>query len=286
VNALSASLVAAFVTFVLTGIATYVTTRRNLQLQFDASLRDLRIGVYKKLWTELQPLAKYSRAKEELSFADARRLSAALRTWYFEEGGLFLSGPTRSDYFALQDGLLEVTGARGTADGDGDGQELTDAEFEFLRVLGSRVRTGMTRDVGTRRTFVFRRVDAPDRLPATPVYREEPKPSEVREKPRARRLEILVSRGLRPSIRRPFGMRPSGLLVDSERIGVPDEAWDPVRMAVTTARIPDRGKDRRILLIDDDLIIEGPKGWAPRSQGRPGPVLWKRGDETPEDGHS
>ena len=136
-SALYASLLTALVTFVLTGTATYFTTRRNLQLQFDASLRDLRIDVYKKLWEDLSVLAKYARTKERLSTADARSLSAALRRWYFKEGGLFLSEATRGDYFALQDGL-ELIGRRDrTAEGHEDSL-LSDAEFEFLRAREPR----------------------------------------------------------------------------------------------------------------------------------------------------
>jgi hypothetical protein len=56
---LMASLITALVTFVLTAAGTYITTRRNLQLQFDASLRDLRIEAYKELWKHLKVLAKY-----------------------------------------------------------------------------------------------------------------------------------------------------------------------------------------------------------------------------------
>jgi len=95
----------------------------------------------------LAPLAKYGRPNA-LSHTETSDLIAALRTWYFETGGLVLSSDARHDYFALQD-ALELALARPE-------RELGADEDEFLRVLGSRLRTAMTRDVGTRRTFVFR----------------------------------------------------------------------------------------------------------------------------------
>ena len=46
-SALAASLLALFVTAVLAILGTYYTARRNLQTEFDTSLRDLRIAAYK-----------------------------------------------------------------------------------------------------------------------------------------------------------------------------------------------------------------------------------------------
>lgn len=132
VSALNASLVIALVTFVLGGATTYLTTRQSLQMQFDASLRDLRLDAYRALWKELEPLAKYSAPAGHSTVPRIRTLSEALRRWYFEEGGLVLSVATRTDYFALQDGLLQVITSREAVQ-DGDRQPLTDAEFEFVR---------------------------------------------------------------------------------------------------------------------------------------------------------
>ncbi len=144
---LSVSLVTALVGAVLASIGTYVAARRDLQLKFDDSLRDLRITRYEQLWKELKPLAKYGRPTA-LSHEQIADLIAAVTTWYFDTGGLVLSSEAREDYFALQDGL-EFALARPP-------DELNADDDEFLRVLASRLRTAMTRDVGTRRTFIFR----------------------------------------------------------------------------------------------------------------------------------
>jgi hypothetical protein len=100
-------------------IAAYAGTRHRiraeLESKYDAALRDLRLAVYPDLWGALEPLAKY--AREPLGYPtrdDILDLTATLRRWYFETGGLYLSA---------------------------------------LRVLGSRLRTRLTYDVGTRRPF-------------------------------------------------------------------------------------------------------------------------------------
>lgn len=120
-------------------------------------------------------------------------------------------------------------------------------------MLGSRLRTGMTRDVGTRRTFLFRGVDAPDPLLQAGRYRE--RTLEHLPGTRRRSLTLLVTR----SARGPFAERPSELVVDGTRIQVEEGGWDPGRMAVTT-RVPGSGTGRRLLLIKRDELVEGRRG--------------------------
>jgi hypothetical protein len=137
-------------------IAAYAGTRHRiraeLESKYDAALRDLRLGVYPDLWHALEPLAKYSRDPPGLLGRDEiTGLSVALRKWYFEKGGLYLSAETREAYFDLQDGLTVVVGSpRWTA---AEGEEVDEYTFEALRRLGSWLRTSLTYDVGTRRPF-------------------------------------------------------------------------------------------------------------------------------------
>src|SRR4051794_3392604 len=141
-------------TFVL-GIATnWATTRRTLALQYDTELRRERLEVYADLWSRLEVLNKYGRASSRLSRTDAETLVDDLKRWYFQVGGLFLSEPTREDYFALQDALQH---ALATSRRDSAGLAAADdAAFEFVRVRSSRLRTSLTRDVGTRKTLKLR----------------------------------------------------------------------------------------------------------------------------------
>jgi hypothetical protein len=259
-TALVASIITAVVTAVLAAVGTYVTTRRNLQIQFDASLREMRIAAYKPLWARLGGLAKYARP-EPLSMDEAQELAVTLRDWYFETGGLFLSQETRRDYFALLDGL-EVLPRRTS------GATLRVEDDELLRVLGSRLRTGMTRDVGTRRTFIFREdTDRARQLKRVHTYVEEGGGRRLRIAPRPWQRLPLIGR-LIPG--HPI------LCIDGR---APRARWDPSRLAfVATAPDPDdrNRMDERVFLIEAGHVIEGPGGWE-RGDARPRgkSVIWR-----------
>lgn len=266
VTTLVVSLITALASAVLAGAGTYFTTRRDLQLKFDASLRDLRIGAYNELWKELEDLAKYGRP-DPLSKSEAQRLRDTLRTWYFHTGGLVLSTDTRQDYFTLLDGLeLVISGTAG---------EVRDEDDEFLRVLGSRLRTAMTRDVGTRRTFVFRGdAERDERWPATQTYVADS----------GQELVITARRRLR--VVRGFKLRRR-LISDEPEPRLPGGAklvrWDPARKALTlrVARgSPDDGNlEERIFLVEDEYVVEGPRGWRRGDDARRSPsTIWRKRD--------
>ena len=259
-TALVASIITAVVAAILAAVGTYVTTRRNLQIQFDASLREMRIAVYKPLWSRLAGLAKYARP-EPLSRDEALELAETLRDWYFETGGLFLSQETRRDYFALHD-ALEVVPRRTS------GETLSVEDDELLRVLSSRLRTGMTRDVGTRRTFIFREDAARARQVARPhTYVEEGGGRRLRIAPRPWQRLPLIGR-LIPG--------PPVLCIEGR---AQRARWDPARLAfVAAAPDPDDSSriDERVFLIEAGHVIEGPGGWErgdTRARGKS--VIWR-----------
>jgi hypothetical protein len=272
VTTVGISIITAVVTAVLAVAGTYLTTRRDLQLKFDESLRDLRVGAYKELWQHLGQLAKYGRP-EALSKSQAQTLRDSLRTWYFHTGGLVLSSSTRQDYFTMLDGLELVIGRPENI--------ISDQDDEFLRILGSRLRTAMTRDVGTRRTFIFR--GDPER--------EEP-PLHKRtylEDGGSRTLEISPKRRLNLAqlIRFPPRVIASGkpdLRMTNAKLLRWD--WDPARRALTVrvAAGPGDGdvEERLFLLEDKDrYIVDGPKGWG-RGEAvrRAQSVIWREHDHT------
>ena len=121
------------------GIAgTAYKSRKELESKYDIDLRKKRIDVYKKLWSELQVLAKYS--PPPFSRETVEQLSVAMRCWYFEQGGVFLSKRARNAYFDLQEALVQTL-------------ELLDDPAplrELLRKRGSTLRTAMAEDVATR----------------------------------------------------------------------------------------------------------------------------------------
>jgi hypothetical protein len=122
-----------------------LASRQRIEVEYDIALRKHRIEAYQALWKILEPLAHYS-PPSAVTYAVARDLSQALRSWYFEVGGLFLSEGSREAYFDLQKGLGGVIK-----------EPLEDAHvplgpqrFERLRAVASRLRTASTRDVATR----------------------------------------------------------------------------------------------------------------------------------------
>jgi hypothetical protein len=124
----------------------YWKVKKDLEAQYDKDLRADRLRAYCALWKLLQPLAKYSRPGP-VTPSSLGKLSADLRRWYFETGGIFLSKRTRDEYFALQDELsAKAADARAHPD-----LELTDPDVGIIQKQGSRLRTATTVDVGSRR---------------------------------------------------------------------------------------------------------------------------------------
>jgi hypothetical protein len=134
---------------VVGAIATYLVAilklRRELEYKYDTDLRDKRIPQYLELWKLLEDLAKYARPKR-LTFDDLSTLTASLRQWYFEKGGLFLFDKSRDVYFALQDEIKAALDKSNAPQSDVD-----EPTYEKLREAGSALRTALTQDVGTRK---------------------------------------------------------------------------------------------------------------------------------------
>ena len=129
---------------------------KDLEADYDRELRGARIAAYRALWTLLEPLARYA-PPGPLTAAVAADLASALRGWYFQTGGLFLSDESRRAYFALQEvraaALAPTPNGTPPAAPAGDpAGELGGATRTALRRAGSALRTATARDVGTRRT--------------------------------------------------------------------------------------------------------------------------------------
>lgn len=138
-----------------TGVATAVVTlrkiRRELETQYDLTLRSERLAAYRQLWRLLEPLAKYMRPAPVTDKA-LETLAGNLRRWYFHTGGIFLSTSSREAYFALLD---ELSLRRALSNGGHD--EVPLEVFQRLRTKGSRLRTALAADVQTRRASALAR---------------------------------------------------------------------------------------------------------------------------------
>ncbi len=130
----------------LTGVVlALLGSRQRLEVEYDIELRKHRIEAYQALWKILEPLAYYS-PPSAVTYAVASDLSQALRSWYFEVGGLFLSEGSREAYFDLQKGLGGVI----KEPIDARYRPLGPRRFDRLRSLASTLRTASTQDVATR----------------------------------------------------------------------------------------------------------------------------------------
>jgi hypothetical protein len=128
-------------------VGALIKFRKDLEAEYDKDLRSKRIDVYKALWNPLQILARYDRPKP-LTPRTLEELSVAMRKWYFEVGGLYLSEDTRKCYFNLKQRLQDVRD-RATSAPD---EEVNPSDQQVLLQAASLLRAQLTFDVGTRKT--------------------------------------------------------------------------------------------------------------------------------------
>lgn len=141
------SIVSGLVGASITYLFAILKLRKELEIKYDTDLREKRIPQYLELWKLLEALAKYARPKQ-LTIDDLHKLTASLRQWYFEKGGLFLSDRSRDTYFGLQEAIKEILSGRTHQAPE---SEIDESTYETLRAKGSTLRTALTRDVGTRK---------------------------------------------------------------------------------------------------------------------------------------
>ena len=115
----------------------------NTRLQRD--VQSLRLAPYGELWKLLKPLARYD-LPEPLTVAMLDSLSIALRDWYFDIGGLFLSEHSRGPYFELKELLRTMTAQKRQQTDLG----LSNDEVAQVLAAASALRTQLAKDLGTR----------------------------------------------------------------------------------------------------------------------------------------
>jgi hypothetical protein len=126
--------------------------RKDLEAKYDASLRELRLKAYGPLWSLTKPLALFARGTYPTQ-KQLEALAVSLRDWYFDSGGLYMSEGARDAYFRLQRALRALASSNRWR--DDRLHEIDPDTFEYLRRIGSRLRTMLTLDVGTRNPFAF-----------------------------------------------------------------------------------------------------------------------------------
>jgi len=110
----------------------------------DQALRASREGVYKTLWKKTEKLPKWPR-NDSLTYQELKALSSELQSWYFGEGGIYLSESARGIYSGVQEAIERLL----------PGKDLTlpvsDPDYEVIRAQCSRLRTELTKDLYSRR---------------------------------------------------------------------------------------------------------------------------------------
>ena len=147
------AVVTGLVSGVLSSALTYFSTRSKIRLdmrvEYDKSLHEKRLALYKDLWPKTEPLARFS-PHCILTYNILKNVTEELRRWYFNEGGIYLSKRSRKPYFALKRELqrvLEDDHLVKQPDGPID-TKLRDAVLD----AASRLRTSLADDVRARRS--------------------------------------------------------------------------------------------------------------------------------------
>ena len=130
----------------LTAIVTSVVSGAvSARAKTDEGLRTQRLEAYPALWRLTGTLSQWPRTHP--TWSDVGRIHSELRHWYYGVGGMFLSERARhlyGDVQALAAHLLEHRS--GTMD-----QDVSDTEYESLRLTCSWLRTSLALDLETRR---------------------------------------------------------------------------------------------------------------------------------------
>lgn len=146
------SLLTGLVSGALTAVITYFVTlskaRLELTVEYDKELRKSRLEAYQKLWKIMKPLARYSPEKP-LTRELVKQTSEAMRDWYFDAGGIFLSRASREPYFALKREMQAIIDNASL-------QEAMDAPLakdltHALHERGTSLRASLSDDIGTRK---------------------------------------------------------------------------------------------------------------------------------------
>lgn len=110
----------------------------------DAEIKPLRIAAYVDLWKLLKPLAKYDR-EQPVDRAMLKSVTEAMRDWYFDHGGLFLTAASRIPYFELKEAIRQIVEDPRQAN-----PQLTTAELGRILALASALRSSLAHDIGAR----------------------------------------------------------------------------------------------------------------------------------------
>jgi hypothetical protein len=129
-----------FTAGILAVINDWIGTRAGI----DETLRAQRLAVYPKLWKDTKAVSRWPRS--HVTRGSLQEVHRDFRSWYYSEGGLFMSESARERYGDVQ----ELIGALLQHEGD-PAEELTQDRYTDLMNTTSALRTALTEDLNTRR---------------------------------------------------------------------------------------------------------------------------------------
>ena len=139
---------AGLVSAVITYFSTRAKTRLELAVEYDKKLQDSRLEAYKKLWALLEPLARFGRDRP-VTYADLREVSDRTRSWYFRDGGIYLTRASRGPYFRWKEVMQPLLENKQLA--EKPDQPIAESQLGAIIAAGSTLRTSLSDDIGTKR---------------------------------------------------------------------------------------------------------------------------------------
>jgi hypothetical protein len=122
----------------------WISTRAGV----DEALRSQRLELYPKLWSATAAVSRWPRV--QVTRGSLEDLHAALRSWYYAMGGLFLSESARARYGDVQKLIATLLEHKGDP-----ADVLVVGGYEALMKTASALRTALTEDLDTRRRKSF-----------------------------------------------------------------------------------------------------------------------------------
>jgi len=149
----ASSVITGLVSGAISSVLTYFGTRSKIRLEmrveYDKALHNKRLELYKALWPETEPLARF-KPHFFLTYSIVNAVAERTRDWYFnKEGGIYLSKQSRKPYFRLKKAMQRVID-------DGEMEKQPDAKIDdnmrdAIVQAASRLRASLSDDIGTRR---------------------------------------------------------------------------------------------------------------------------------------
>lgn len=124
-------------------LGAFIKSRLDSSAKVDELLRGKRTEQYLILWEKTRVVPKWPR-DDTLTYADITELSKALRAWYFDGGGIYLSRSSQKTYARLQDTIWSILDQK-------PGGEVVSNHYDLIQKRCSALRTSMTDDVSSRR---------------------------------------------------------------------------------------------------------------------------------------